>query len=301
PGPAFGGLVQRRDRAAVGQGLHVEVLVAFAQALEHLLEHAHVARQRVAGDRRHRTAGLDLGHAAGHVAGEHVLAQGDVDLRGRGTARGHRAHQFVELRLQLRHRLGEAAGGGGEAAHRLLAGGDLLGAGAQPRPGLGPGADLAGRAGWVKLPALAAKPLTACSLATICSALAASGVQVSVTVRIGPATPAVSPKLALSCWIAPSISALVWRNAANAPASPATASRPWLARRCEFTCRLEAAVLAPPSRAAFHPAYPVLAPKTTSVVTSAAIQKLLPRPRPLPAIVSTTVLMVLPLPCFVRS
>src|SRR5690606_5266352 len=154
---------------------------------------------------------------------------------------------------------------------------------------------------WVKLPALAAKPLTACSLAAICSALAASGVQVSVTVRIGPATPAVSPKLALSCWIAPSISALVWRNAANAPASKATASRLWLARRCEFTCRLEAAVLAPPSRAAFHPAYPVLAPKTTSVVTSAAIQKLLPRPRPLPAIVSTTVLMVLPLPCFVRS
>src|SRR3546814_8066271 len=49
-----------------------------------------------------------------------------------------------------------------------------------------------------------------------------------------------------------STSALVALNAVKASRSPSTASRPWLARRCELSCRFDAEVLAPPSRAAFH-------------------------------------------------
>ena len=145
--PALGCEAQRGDCTGVAERLNVHALVALAQAVEHLLEHAHVTRQRIAGDGCAAATCLDFRDAARHVAGQHVLAQRDVDLRGGRAARGHRAHQLVELGLQLRHRLAEAVGVGGETAHCLFARGHLLGARGQRRPRRGHRVDRPGNAG----------------------------------------------------------------------------------------------------------------------------------------------------------
>jgi hypothetical protein len=100
--------------------------------------------------------------------------------------------------------------------------------------------------------ALPDKPSTAFSEAMIWSAFLPSGAQVRVTVAIGPDTPAAWPKRSLSCLMSPSICARVALKSENEPALPPIASRPWLASFCEFTCRSDADVLAPPRRAAFQ-------------------------------------------------
>ena len=151
----------------------------------------------------------------------------------------------------------------------------------------------------VKLLAWPARPSTAACEASTSSARLASGDQVLDTVRIGPETPAASPKRSLRVLMSSSTSALVSLNAANASASPSIASRLWLASRCELSCRREAEVLAPPRRDALVVAYRVLPANTTSEPISNAIHALVLRLRPLPATLSIIVLMLRPrLACF---
>jgi hypothetical protein len=106
----------------------------------------------------------------------------------------------------------------------------------------------------VKFFALPASASTALSDARIWSAFLPIGTQVAVAAPIGPDTVIWLPKRSLSSFTSDSICALVARKAVNAAASPSTASRPWLASFCEFTCRFEAAVLAPPKRAVLYSA-----------------------------------------------
>ena len=146
----------------------------------------------------------------------------------------------------------------------------------------------------LKLSARPASASTACCEAITSSARLASGSQVLLTVRIGPDTPAWSPKRSFRVLMSSSTSVLVALNASNACESPATASRPWLASRCEFSCRREAAVLAPPRREALVVAYRVLPAKTSSEPISNQIQKLVLMLRPLPATESIRVLMLRP-------
>src|SRR3546814_15284373 len=102
---------------------------------------------------------------------------------------------------------------------------------------------------WVKRLALPASASTAASLAITSSAFLASGAQVCETVAIGPDTPVVLPTLLISPAMSESTSALVALNAVKASRSHSNAPRPWFARRCELSCRFEAEVLDPHSRA----------------------------------------------------
>ena len=57
--------------------------------------------------------------AARHGAGQHDLLQRAVDLRRRRAAGGHRADDFIELRLQVGHLGGETVGVAGQRQHGL--------------------------------------------------------------------------------------------------------------------------------------------------------------------------------------
>jgi hypothetical protein len=103
-GPQHAGLVERGDRGGVGELLHVG-RTAVAQALQHVFEHVGIALERVAGQARRGAAGADLRDALGHGGGEHHLAQGDVDLRGR-------ARRPRTSRARLRRAAPAAAGRG---------------------------------------------------------------------------------------------------------------------------------------------------------------------------------------------
>ena len=85
-----------------GDALHADFVVAVLQALQHLAEHRGVARERVGGGHGAVAAGEDFRHAARHAVGEHDLAVGQVDLRGRRAGVGHRAHHLVEAGGDLR-------------------------------------------------------------------------------------------------------------------------------------------------------------------------------------------------------
>jgi len=150
-----------------------------------------------------------------------------------------------------------------------------------------------------KLLARPASASTAAWLPITSSARLASGLQVLVTVVIGPETPAESPKRSLRVLMSWSTSALVSLKAANASALPPIASRPWLASRCELSCRRDAEVLAPPKRDALVVAYKVFRPNTSSDTTRIVAQARVLRFWPLPAAESIIVLMLRPrLACF---
>ncbi len=94
--------------------------------------------------RESASAADDFRHAARHAVGEHDLAVGDGDLRGRGVGVGQRAHHLVELEGQARNAGDELVGRVGQVEHLFLGRVDGLGGVGHRLPGFG---DLLERAG----------------------------------------------------------------------------------------------------------------------------------------------------------